>query len=82
MRTKTLLTFALTLAGLGMLHLSISAHPLRVVLGLLTFLSGFEILYATLETSTLVAGFLNLFNLGIALVGSYLLAAPTLEVDE
>jgi hypothetical protein len=49
------------------------------VLGLLTVLSGFEILYAAVETATLVAGLLAAINLGLALVGAYLLAAPSLE---
>ncbi|MBU1662705.1 MAG: hypothetical protein KKD28_14680 [Chloroflexi bacterium] len=72
----------LLLIGMGMLHLGMTAHPLRTILGLLTVLSGFEILYATVETSALVAGFLAAINLGIALIGAYLLAAPILEVEE
>ncbi len=72
----------LILAGMGLLHLGLTAHPLRTILGLLTVLAGFEILYATVETSALVAGFLAAINLGIALIGAYLLAAPTLEVEE
>ena len=35
----------LILIGIGLLHLGLTAQPLRVVLGLLTVLSGFEILY-------------------------------------
>lgn len=69
----------LFLVGMGLLHLGISDHPFRVSIGLLTFLSGFEIIYATIETSALVAGFLAIFSLGIALVGSYLMIAPTIE---
>jgi hypothetical protein len=69
----------LFLVGMGLLHLGISDHPFRVSIGLLTFLSGFEIIYATIETSALVAGFLAILALGIALVGSYLMIAPTIE---
>jgi hypothetical protein len=66
----------LILIGIGLLHLGLTAQPLRVVFGLLTVLSGFEILYAAVETATLVAGLLAAINLGLALVGAYLLASP------
>jgi hypothetical protein len=69
----------LILCGMGLLHLGLTAQPLRVVLGLLTVLSGFEILYAAVESSTLVAGLLAGVNLGLALVAAYLLAAPGME---
>jgi hypothetical protein len=66
---------SLILLGLGMLHLGMTLQPFRVILGLLTVLSGFEALYAALESSTLVAAMLSVVNLGLALVGSYLLSA-------
>jgi hypothetical protein len=69
----------LLLIGIGLLHLGLTAQPLRVVLGLLTVLSGFEILYAAVESATLVAGLLAGVNLGLALVGAYLMVAPSLE---
>lgn len=69
----------LILIGMGLLHLSLTSQPLRTSIGILTFLSGFEIIYAGLETSTLVAGLLAITNMGIALVGAYLLVMPTLE---
>ena len=64
---------SLILMGLGMLHLGTTAQPFRVILGLLTVLSGFEALYAALESSALVAAMLSVVNLGLALVGAYLL---------
>ena len=67
------------LIGFGILQLSLTSHPLRVIIGLLTSLSGFEIIYAAIETSTLVTGLLAGVTLGLALVGAYLLIAPTLE---
>lgn len=70
------------LIGMGIFHLGLSDQPFRVAIGILTFTSGFEIIYATLETSTLVAGFFAILTLGIALISSYLMAAPTLEVEE
>ena len=73
----------LTLAGMGILHLGLTAEPLRITLGLLTMLAGFEILYATVETSILLAGLLSIVNLGLALVGAYLMtAAPEEEPEE
>jgi len=67
------------LISLGLLQISITNHPLKVIIGLLTSISGFEIIYAAIETSTLVTGLLAGVNLGLALVGAYLLIAPTME---
>jgi hypothetical protein len=63
----------LLLLSLGLLQLGMTVRPLRIVLGLLTILSGFELLYAVLESSVLLAGLLAVVNLGLALVGAYLL---------
>ncbi len=65
---------SLLLMSMGLLHLGITTRPLRVVIGLLTVLAGFEILYAALENSILVAALLAGINLGLAMVGSYLLS--------
>ena len=46
---------------------------------LLTALAGFEIIYAAIETSVLVTGLLAGINLGLALVGAYLIISPTME---
>ena len=73
---------SLVLIGLGMLHLGMTAQPFRVILGLLSVLSGFEALYAALESSVLVAAMLAAVNLGLALVGAYLLTARALELEE
>jgi hypothetical protein len=67
------------LISFGLLQLSLTSHPLRVIIGLLTFLSGFEIIYAAIETSTLVTGLLAGVNLGLALIGAYMLIVPTME---
>jgi hypothetical protein len=66
---------SLLMIGMGLLHLSITDHILRVTIGLMTILSGFEALYATVEGSVLVAALLAVINLGLALVGAYLLTA-------
>jgi len=70
------------LIGLGLLHLGLTSSALRVTLGLLTVLAGFEILYAAVETSVLVAGLLAAVSLGLALAGAYLLVVPSLKVAE
>ena len=72
----------LLLIGMGMLHLGFSSKPMRVIFSLLTFLAGFEILYAVVEDATLVAGLLALVDLGIALAGAYLLILPGLGEAE
>lgn len=75
----------LLLVGMGLLHLGITSFILRVVIGLMTVLSGFEILYAAVETSILVAALLATINLGLALVGAYLLIVehpePETEIE-
>lgn len=70
------------LIGMGALQLGMTTRVLRVVVGLLTILAGFEILYAVVETSVLVAGLLAVINLGVALAGAYLLAVQVSEVEE
>ena len=66
---------SLLLIGMGLLHLGITSYILRVVIGLMTVLSGFEILYSAVEGSILVAAMLAAINLGLALVCAYLLIA-------
>lgn len=73
---------ALILIGMGLLHLGITSYILRVVIGLMTVLSGFEILYSAVEGSILVAALLAIINLGLALVGSYLLIAENAQEVE
>ena len=65
----------LLLIGAGLIHLGVTSDILRVFLGLLTVLTGFEVLYAAVESSILVAGFLSVISLGLGLSGSYLLLA-------
>ena len=72
----------LLLIGMGLLHLGITARILRVAIGLMTVLSGFEIIYSTVEGSVLVAALLAVINLGLALVGSYLLIASNAQETE
>lgn len=72
----------LLLIGMGLLQLGFAPAVLQTILGLLTTAAGFEIFYASVETSALVAGLLSMTNLGLAMVGAYLLLAPHMEKDE
>lgn len=76
----TLVTGSMLLIGMGLINLGMTTRPLRVLLGLLTVLSGFELLYAAVENSVLVTGLLAVVTLGLALVGAYLL--DTLSGEE
>jgi hypothetical protein len=69
----------LILSGMGLLQVGLTARPLRAVIGLLTVLAGFEIIYAAVEASALLAGLLAVINLGLALIGVYLITAPQME---
>jgi hypothetical protein len=72
----------LTLIGMGLLQLGFTARTFHTILGLLTLLSGFQILYAAVEASALVAGLLAVVDLGLALVGAYLLISSQMEEVE
>lgn len=78
----TQLAGGMLLLVMGLAMLGLNARPLRVVLALLVFFSGFEILYAMVERSTLVAGLLALVNLALAMMGAYLQAAARLDPEE
>ncbi len=73
---------ALALIGLGLLYLGLTTHPLRVAAGLMTVLSGFEIIYAPVENSALVAGLLAAATTALAMIGAYLLLAPGIEENQ
>jgi hypothetical protein len=64
---------SLLLIGLGLLHLGVTTESFQVVIGLLTVLAGFEILYAAVESSILVTALLAVVNLGLALAGAFFL---------
>jgi hypothetical protein len=70
---------SLILIGNGLLIVGLTNHPFRLTMGLLTLLAGFEILYAALQVSALVAGLLAGVNLSLALVGAFLILVPSME---
>ena len=69
----------LSLMGLGLLHLGITSNSFRIILGLLTLLAGFEIIYTAVESSALVTALLVVINLGLSLAGAYFSTSSTDE---
>jgi len=63
------------LVALAILVLGLSEDPLRVGVGLLMFLSGFDLFYVALEPSLVVTGFLGVISFMIGLGAAYLRAA-------
>jgi hypothetical protein len=72
---------SLLLIGVGIVHLGLTSDTLNVIFGLLTMLTGFEIMYAAIESSILVTGLLAVTNLGLGIVGSYLLVAGSYPLE-
>ncbi len=72
----------LLLLGMGILQLGFRTDIFSTILGMLTMVSGFEIIYTSIERSTLVAGLLAGITLGLALVGAYLILSPQFEEPE
>lgn len=67
------LTLAInTLVGLGLLGLATTTEPLKAGMGLLMFLAGFELFYASLEQAAIIFALLAAVNLVIAVVIAYL----------
>jgi hypothetical protein len=71
----------LILLVMGLLQLGMTTQPGNVIIGILTVLCGFDILYASVETSVLVVGLLALTTLGLALSGSYFINSELEEED-
>jgi hypothetical protein len=70
------------MAGLGILLLGLSQDPLRVGVGLLTVLSGFDLFYVALEPSLVVTGLLGSISFVVALGTAYLKAAQAIRGEE
>jgi len=61
----------LMLVGMSLMQLGTNSEHYLVVISLLSFLAGFEVIHAALELSMLLAGLMVVVNLGLALVGVY-----------
>jgi hypothetical protein len=70
------------LVGLGILLLGLSQDPLRVGVGMLMFLSGFDLFYVVLEPSLVVTGLLGSISFVIALGMAYLKTIQAATSDE
>jgi hypothetical protein len=73
------LLIGLMMIGMGVLQFGISQRHLRVILGLLTLLSGFEVIYSSLEGSALLAAILAAITLALGLIGSTILMNDQLQ---
>lgn len=62
---------SLGLILIGLLQLGTIREPLYLAIGMLTFLSGFELLYSALEFSYLLEALLVAVNLLLAIVGAF-----------
>lgn len=72
-RDITIGTFTLLL--LGLLNMALNENPLKVGLGLLSLLAGFELFYTVVQPALTIVGLLGLTNLIIALAIAYLTLA-------
>ncbi len=63
---------ATILMSMGLLQLGLFRTPLRVCIGLITMLSGFEIAYAVIEPALAILALLASMHIGLAMVVSYL----------
>ncbi len=59
---------SILLSGLGLLQLGLSRRPIGTGFGLLTLISGFEIIYSALEPSLAVMALIAIVHIGIGLV--------------
>jgi hypothetical protein len=60
---------------LGLINAALAENPLKVGLGLLSFLAGFELFFTAVEPTLTIVGLLGLTNLILALAISYLTTA-------
>lgn len=65
------------LIGMGAVMLGFYSYGLRLVYGLMTMVSGFEIIYSAVEISTLVTSLMALVTIGISLGGAFLVINST-----
>ena len=72
---------AIAIFGTGLLQLGMTTKPFYILTGILLVFAGFEVLYASIETSILINGLLALMNMLVALVGSYLLSLKNEEAQ-
>jgi hypothetical protein len=72
---------ALLMVGLGLLQIGLFDAPLRIGVGLLTLIGGFEMAYGIIEPSLAIIALFALVNIGIALSISYLVMLAAGQTD-
>jgi hypothetical protein len=73
--SRDLTTGAFSVILLGLINAALAENPLKVGIGLLSILAGFELLYTAVEPTLTVVGLLGLTNLFLALAIAYLTTA-------
>ncbi len=63
------------MSGMGLITLSLTSEPLKAGMGLLTFLTGFELFYSAVESSIALVAVWAVADLVVALVIAYLIQA-------
>ncbi|NTU62735.1 MAG: hypothetical protein HGB05_04870 [Chloroflexi bacterium] len=73
--SRDLTTGAFSVMLLGLINAALAENPLKVGLGLLSIMAGFELFYTTVEPTLTIVGLLGLTNLFLALAIAYLTTA-------
>ncbi len=73
---------SISLMAMALLALGLTDEPLTAGMGLLTFMSGFELWYHSLEQAIITIGFLVVIDFLIATVTAYLTIAHHLSAEE
>jgi hypothetical protein len=60
----------------GLLQIGLSKNYVRTIIGLITFISGFEVMYASIESSVLVSGLLVFITVGLSWLIIYFNTLP------
>jgi len=77
----TNLYIGVSLMGSGLLFMSLTEDFFEIILGLLTILTGFDIIYSSLEGSALVTGIYAFIIILICLLGGYS-SLPVLDKEK
>jgi hypothetical protein len=73
--SRDLTTGAFSVMLLGLINAALAENPLKVGIGLLSILAGFELFYTAVEPTLTIVGLLGLTNLFLALAIAYLITA-------
>jgi hypothetical protein len=73
--SRDLTTGAFSVMLLGLINVALAENPLKVGIGLLSIMAGFELFFTSVEPTLTIVGLLGLTNLFLALAISYLITA-------